>query len=60
MGHVMILAGLVMTLGPLVAPSLYDAAAAPITITFGLDFLLLGMLLRKVLPLVGSDRPRAA
>jgi hypothetical protein len=56
MGHVMMLAGAVMVVGPLVAPSLYDAAAAPITVTFGIDFLLLGALMRKIMPRMDGGR----
>lgn len=61
MGHLLILAGIVLMAGPFVAPFLYDAAAVPLTVSFGIGLVGLGALFQKLLPHVGGGRapPRA-
>ncbi|GEM_PF-7123457 len=57
MGHLLMLAGALLVAGPFVAPFLYDAAAVPLTVFFGVDLLILGALFRKLLPRLGGAYP---
>lgn len=59
LGHFIMLIGIALILGPIVAPQLYDAFAAPLTLFLGIGFLGFGAMFRKVLPAQSETaRPR--